>query len=64
MFWTVGYCEREEVARVMLLYQSMELSIPIGNVPDVLNGLLNQKSEIQKRYEGCSNIDVGATNKR
>jgi hypothetical protein len=36
MFWTAGHCGRDDISRVMVLLQSRELSVLIGQVLEVL----------------------------
>ena len=43
MFWTAGYCGRDDISRVMVPLQSRELSFSIEQVLEVLKQFVMPK---------------------
>ena len=63
MFRTEGHCGRDDISRVMVLLQSMELSIPTERVLEVLKQFATPKREIEVRYGVMAILESGQLTK-
>lgn len=59
MFQTAEHCGRDDISRVMVLFQSRELSVPIKRVLEVLQQFVTPKRGIEVRYGVMATSESG-----